>query len=49
MLTIYAGKQAQETIRQQGFRPDLFNSLPGASGGPQTGFATENNGLINKA
>ncbi|MGB1257008.1 MAG: hypothetical protein ACPG51_14165 [Thiolinea sp.] len=35
MLTIYAGKQAQETIRQQGFRPDLFNSLPGTSCGPK--------------
>ncbi|MGB1011530.1 MAG: hypothetical protein ACPGVP_17560 [Thiolinea sp.] len=49
MLTIYAGKQAQETIRQQGFRPDLFNSLPGTSCGPQTDVATENNGLVNKA
>ncbi|MGB0848444.1 MAG: patatin-like phospholipase family protein [Thiolinea sp.] len=35
MLNIYAGQTALQTIRKQGFTPDLFTTLLGASGGPK--------------
>ena len=35
MLEIYAGKQAQEAIADNGFEASLFTSLLGASGGPK--------------
>ena len=34
-LEIYAGPLARERIKQQGFRPELFSLLLGASGGPK--------------
>lgn len=35
MLTIYAGKQALQTITEKGFTPHIFTTLLGASGGPK--------------
>ncbi|WDE10167.1 patatin-like phospholipase family protein [Thalassomonas haliotis] len=35
MLDIYAGKTALKVIRDNGFKPDLFNTFLGASGGPK--------------
>ncbi len=35
MIEIYAGKTALETIKQQGFKQELFTSFLGASGGPK--------------
>ncbi|WP_281558625.1 patatin-like phospholipase family protein [Thalassomonas sp. RHCl1] len=35
MLDIYAGKTALQVIRDEGFKPDLFNTFLGASGGPK--------------
>lgn len=35
MLDIYAGKEAQHIIQEQGFSPELFTSFLGASGGPK--------------
>jgi hypothetical protein len=35
MLNIYAGKNALKTIEQKGFKPELFASFLGASGGPK--------------
>lgn len=34
-LSIYAGKLALKTIREQGIRPEMFSALLGASGGPK--------------
>lgn len=35
MLDIYAGENALKTIKQQGFKADLFTTFLGASGGPK--------------
>ncbi|MDO7084873.1 patatin-like phospholipase family protein [Pseudocolwellia sp. AS88] len=35
MLEIYAGKTALKTIKEQGFKQELFTSFLGASGGPK--------------
>ncbi|WP_076920315.1 patatin-like phospholipase family protein [Pseudoalteromonas sp. SK18] len=35
MIDIYAGKTAAKIINEQGFKPDLFTSFLGASGGPK--------------
>lgn len=35
MIEIYAGKTAMETIREHGFKQELFTSFLGASGGPK--------------
>ncbi|WDD97416.1 patatin-like phospholipase family protein [Thalassomonas actiniarum] len=35
MLDIYAGKTALKVLRDNGFKPDLFNTFLGASGGPK--------------
>lgn len=35
MLEIYAGKNALKTIREQGFKQELFQHFLGASGGPK--------------
>jgi hypothetical protein len=35
MLNIYAGNNALKTIEQEGFKPELFSSFLGASGGPK--------------
>ncbi len=35
MLEIYAGKNALNTIQQQGFKQELFTNFLGASGGPK--------------
>lgn len=35
MLEIYAGSNALKTIQEQGFKPELFTSFLGASGGPK--------------
>lgn len=35
MIEIYAGKTAMETIKENGFRQELFSSFLGASGGPK--------------
>lgn len=35
MLDIYAGKTALKVIRDNGFKPELFNTFLGASGGPK--------------
>ncbi len=35
MLDIYAGQNALRTIKQQGFKQELFTSFLGASGGPK--------------
>ena len=34
-LTIRAGKHAAERLRAEGFHPELFGTLVGASGGPK--------------
>lgn len=35
MLNIYAGKTALNTIKEQGFKQELFTAMLGASGGPK--------------
>ena len=35
MIDIYAGKTAAKIINEQGFKPELFTSFLGASGGPK--------------
>ncbi|MGB5788084.1 MAG: patatin-like phospholipase family protein [Pseudoalteromonas nigrifaciens] len=35
MINIYAGKTAAKIINEQGFKPELFSSFLGASGGPK--------------
>jgi hypothetical protein len=35
MLTIFAGKKAQQIIHKHGFVPELFHTILGASGGPK--------------
>ncbi|MEL0631563.1 patatin-like phospholipase family protein [Pseudoalteromonas carrageenovora] len=35
MIDIYAGKTAEKIINEQGFKPELFTSFLGASGGPK--------------
>ena len=35
MLDIYAGNTALKALRDKGFKPDLFNTFLGASGGPK--------------
>lgn len=35
MIEIYAGKTAMETIKEHGFKQELFTSFLGASGGPK--------------
>ena len=35
MIDIYAGKTALKTLQAEGFKPDLFTSFLGASGGPK--------------
>lgn len=35
MLDIFAGKSALETIKEEGFKQELFSSFLGASGGPK--------------
>ncbi len=35
MLEIYAGQTALKTIKEQGFKQELFTSFLGASGGPK--------------
>ena len=34
MIDIVAGKNAAKIINEQGFKPELFTSFLGASGGP---------------
>ena len=34
MIDIFAGKTAAKIINEQGFKPELFTSFLGASGGP---------------
>ncbi len=35
MLEIYAGESALKTIKEQGFKQEIFSSFLGASGGPK--------------
>jgi len=35
MINIYAGKTAAKILNEQGFKPELFSSFLGASGGPK--------------
>jgi hypothetical protein len=35
MIDIHAGKTAAKIINEQGFKPELFTSFLGASGGPK--------------
>ena len=35
MIDIVAGKTAAKIINEQGFKPELFTSFLGASGGPK--------------